>query len=162
MPTQKFDLFQLLKTLVEHEVEFIVVGGVGAVLQGAPISTFDLDIVHLQTQANLKCLKEALDELDANLREHKSQKIIPEIAHLAGQGHLLLNSLAGPIDVLAWIGNKRDYRLLLPHTIEINLDETTSIKVLDLETIVQTKIEANREKDKYHISIINETINERG
>ena len=161
MPTQNFDLFQLLKTLVRYKVDFIVVGGVGAVLQGAPLSTFDLDIVHLQTKANLERLKAALDELDANLREHKSKKIIPEISHLAGQGHLLLTSLAGPIDVLAWIGNNRDYSMLLPHTIMMKLDETTSIQVLDLETIVQTKTEANRAKDQLHISIIRETMNER-
>lgn len=32
--------------LAGHGVDFIVVGGVAAVLGGAPISTFDLDIVH--------------------------------------------------------------------------------------------------------------------
>jgi hypothetical protein len=36
----------VLRTLSEHRVDFIVVGGVGAVLQGAPIMTFDLDVVH--------------------------------------------------------------------------------------------------------------------
>lgn len=161
MPTQNFDLFQLLKTLVKYNVDFIVVGGVGAVLQGAPLSTFDLDIVHLQNKENLERLKGALDELHASFREHKSHRIIPEIEHLAGQGHLLLSSLAGPIDVLAWIGDRRDYRMLLPHAIEMNLDEATTVKVLDLETIIETKEEVNREKDKLHISIIRETIRER-
>ena len=51
---QKFDLLVLLKTLIWHEVEFIVVGGVGAVLQGAPLSTFDLDIVHLRARGRKK------------------------------------------------------------------------------------------------------------
>ena len=161
MPTQPFDLFHLLQTLIKHNVDFIIVGGVGAVLQGAPLSTFDLDIVHSQSGPNLERLKEALLELDARLREHKSQKISPQIKHLAGSGHLLLSSLAGPIDVLAWIGNKRDYNSLLPHTVDLKLDESRTIKVLDLETIIQTKVEAGREKDKLHISVIKETLKER-
>jgi hypothetical protein len=38
--------------LVAHDVEFIVVGGVAAVLQGAPVVTFDLDILHRRTPEN--------------------------------------------------------------------------------------------------------------
>ncbi len=42
------DFKEILKVLVAHGVEFVVIGGVGAVLHGAPIATFDLDIVHEQ------------------------------------------------------------------------------------------------------------------
>ena len=38
---------QLLEILQHHKVEFILVGGTAAVLQGAPLMTFDVDIVHL-------------------------------------------------------------------------------------------------------------------
>ncbi len=41
-----------LRVLVGHEVEFIVVGGVAAILEGAPISTFDLDIVYRRSDEN--------------------------------------------------------------------------------------------------------------
>ncbi len=40
------DFYSILDALVRHRVDFIVVGGVAAVLEGAPISTFDLDIVY--------------------------------------------------------------------------------------------------------------------
>jgi hypothetical protein len=42
-----------LEALRRHRVDFIVVGGVAAVLNGAPISTFDLDIVHRRDRENL-------------------------------------------------------------------------------------------------------------
>jgi len=42
----KPDFFAILEALAAHKVDFIVVGGVAAVLQGAPIATFDLDVVH--------------------------------------------------------------------------------------------------------------------
>ncbi len=47
----KPDFLALLQTLAEHQVDFIVIGGVCAVLQGAPISTFDL---HLATLIKIK------------------------------------------------------------------------------------------------------------
>ena len=40
------DLPALLAELCDAGVEFIVLGGVAAVLQGVPITTIDLDIVH--------------------------------------------------------------------------------------------------------------------
>ena len=42
-------LVELLRVLVRHEVEFVVVGGVAAVINGAPVTTFDLDILHRWT-----------------------------------------------------------------------------------------------------------------
>lgn len=37
---------------MRHEVELIIVGGVAAVLEGAPILTLDLDILYHQTPEN--------------------------------------------------------------------------------------------------------------
>lgn len=53
MPTQSFDFRRILETLAKHGVEFIVVGGVCAVLHGAPVYTFDLDLVHSRTAENV-------------------------------------------------------------------------------------------------------------
>jgi predicted nucleotidyltransferase len=47
----KFD--EILKVLVDHGVEFILVGGVAAVLEGAPLSTLDVDVVFLRRDENL-------------------------------------------------------------------------------------------------------------
>lgn len=49
---------EALDVLLRHHVDFIVVGGVAAVLCGAPISTFDLDIVHDRSPANVGRLRE--------------------------------------------------------------------------------------------------------
>ena len=40
------DFFAMFAELKAQAVDFIVVGGVGAVLHGAPVATFDLDLVH--------------------------------------------------------------------------------------------------------------------
>jgi hypothetical protein len=42
----KLDFLVMLRALLHHEVDFIVVGGVAAALNGTPLTTFDLDVVH--------------------------------------------------------------------------------------------------------------------
>ncbi len=47
MNKPKPDFLAILQTLVAHRVDFLVVGGICAVLHGAPIANkFDLDLVH--------------------------------------------------------------------------------------------------------------------
>ena len=59
MPKSRF--FSVLQTLASHRVDFIVVGGVAAVLRGAPVSTFDLDLVHSTAPDNIGRLLAALE-----------------------------------------------------------------------------------------------------
>ena len=51
--TTDVDLSTLLDWLATSSVEFVLVGGLAAVVQGAPITTFDVDIVHRRTEANV-------------------------------------------------------------------------------------------------------------
>jgi len=62
------DLGALLDALLSEDVEFIVVGGVGAILHGALAMTQDLDIVHRLTPSNLARLEVLLRRLDAIVR----------------------------------------------------------------------------------------------
>ena len=41
-------LADLVVILTKYEVEFIIVGGMAAVLRGTPVNTFDLDVVYDQ------------------------------------------------------------------------------------------------------------------
>jgi hypothetical protein len=65
------DLAALLAALCDSGVEFIIVGGVAAVLQGVPITTTDLDIVHRRTPENVARLLEVLLKLDATIRRFR-------------------------------------------------------------------------------------------
>lgn len=49
----------LVITLAKHEVEFIIVGGMAAILRGTPVSTFDLDVVYERSAANIERLLSA-------------------------------------------------------------------------------------------------------
>lgn len=68
MHPREADLNALLQALVDADVEFIVVGGVAAVLHGVPTATQDLDIVHRRTRENVDRLFVLLERLDAYFR----------------------------------------------------------------------------------------------
>ena len=61
----KHNLTATLRALAEAGIDFIVVGGVAAVLNGAPVDTFDVDVVHARDAPNVARLLPLLDSLDA-------------------------------------------------------------------------------------------------
>jgi hypothetical protein len=46
-------LTSILDVLLQERVEFVLVGELAAVAQGAPVTTHDVDIVHARTPENL-------------------------------------------------------------------------------------------------------------
>jgi hypothetical protein len=71
-------------------------------LQGAPVTTFDIDTLVKVDQENGSRLLAALTDLDARFREHSSLR--PTAADFAAGGHMLLSTSSGPLDVLGFIG----------------------------------------------------------
>jgi hypothetical protein len=138
-------LLPLLRVLAAHDVEFILVGGIAAVLQGAPIVTVDLDIVHRRTPENVKRLLTALAELDAVFRQDP-RRLRPNESHLIGPGHALLSTRFADLDVLGTIFADTVYDDLIADTVEMALDDVT-IRVLHLERLIQAKEFAGRPKD---------------
>jgi hypothetical protein len=53
MSNPSSDFVLILETMVRHQVDFIVIDGVCAVLHGAPRTTLDLDLVHSRGSENL-------------------------------------------------------------------------------------------------------------
>jgi len=55
----------VFKSFQEHEVKYLIIGGIAAVLHGVPRATFDLDVLIEATPGNALKLLDAL--IDANL-----------------------------------------------------------------------------------------------
>ena len=64
----ELDVERLLGCLTRHGVEYVVVGGIAAVMWGSPRNTFDLDVCPETDPGNLDALAKALVELEARLR----------------------------------------------------------------------------------------------
>lgn len=146
---------KLLKTLKKFDVEFIVVGGVAAVLQGAPLATFDLDIVHRRSEENIRRLLSALQELHARFRSQGNRQLTPNRSHLQSEGHQLLLTDFGPLDVLGAVGAQRDYEALKTQTTEVKISDF-SVHLLNLKTLIQVKEEIGQPKDRAVLDLLRE------
>jgi len=70
-------LSALLEGLTDAGIEFILVGGLAAVVRGSPITTIDVDIVHRQTADNIGKLLAFLKSIDAYHRRLDDKIIEP-------------------------------------------------------------------------------------
>lgn len=135
---------RILELLEQHGVEYVVVGGVAAVLQGAPVTTFDLDALIRVNPENVDRVASVLAALDARYREHRDLR--PSRNDLAAGGHLLLMTDSGPFDVLGFIGGGRHYEDVAGSAISLTIGDL-SVKVLPLAELVEEKKALGRDKD---------------
>lgn len=146
----------ILNVLYDYQIEFVIVGGVCAVLHGVPVTTFDLDVVHSGTPENISRLLGALEYLDA----HYPKKIKPDAESLGPPGHHLLTTRLGPLDVLGTIENGLCYADLIGHTEEVQIENRT-FNMLSLEYLIQIKETSLFEKDRMRMPVLKHTLNER-
>lgn len=155
------DLPALLAILCDAGVEFIVVGGAAAVLQGVPVTTQDLDIVHRRTPENVARLLEVLLQIDATMRYDFARRgLRPTAEMLAGRGQINITTTLGPIDPLCELDVGQGYDELLAHS-EALVDEGRHLRVLDLATLIQVKTKAGRPKDRVMLPLLIATLQER-
>ncbi len=152
-------LAEILRQLTTHDVDFIVVGGMAAALQGAPVQTFDLDVVYALDAKNVDRVLAALAALNARFR-NDPRDLAPQRSHLATSGHKLLRTDHGPLDVLGTIEDDTTYEQLIADTCFIEL-EGMRIAVLTLERLIIVKEKLSRPKDQAMLLVLRATLDER-
>jgi len=157
MPHARFA--EILRLLADHEVEFVVVGMTAGILQGAPVTTVDLDVVHRRSRENVERLLRVLAELDAVYR-HDPRQLRPRESHLLGPGHQLLTTKYGDLDCLGTIDENRGYEELLGQTVEMSLAGGRAVRVLSLPALIEAKERSGRPKDLAVLPVLRATLDE--
>jgi hypothetical protein len=147
----------ILEVLIRHRVEFILVGGVAAILEGAPVSTLDLDIVVRPTLADRERLLDALAELHAGYLAPAGRHIVPDAGKLEALRLHRLMTDHGPLDILDSIGDGLTYSDLAGET-NLHELEGMTVHVLKLATIIRSKEAAGRDKDRAALPILRRTL----
>ena len=151
------DLSSVLEGLIKADIEFILVGGLAAVVQGAPVTTMDVDIVHKQSSENIAKLLGFLKSIDAFHRCPDDKVIRPKERDISGMGHALFTTRLGPLDVLAAVEEGRTYENLIEYTVEIEFRGHT-VRVLNLKTLVELKRTSRDSKDRQRLPVLEETL----
>jgi len=149
---------EILRVLLKHRVDFIVVGGVAAFLNGAPVDTLDIDVVHSTEPRNVDRLLSALEELDAVYRIQPDRRLRPTSSHLSSPGHQLTLTRFGPLDLLGAIGSHRFYKDLLANANLMELAPDVEVRVLNLDTLIAVKEEVGAEKDLTTLPLLRRTL----
>lgn len=140
----ELDPERLLRTLVEHEVDFCVIGAVAAWLQGSPAVTLDLDVMPRRDLDNADRLAAALNSLGVRDRG-SGEPVELEGAAFLGWRVQRFETGAGPLDVVphaAGIGGFEDVA-----TLDLNLGDFR-VRVLTLDEVIASKEELGRPKDR--------------
>lgn len=141
------DLRRLLQHLNEHHVDFIIVGGVAAVLHGSSRLTQDLDIVYARDPDNLERLVQALKNHSPYLRG--APEGLPfewSVRTLKSGLNFTLQTELGPIDLFGEIAGGGTYEALRDKTVSVSFFGMTC-RCLDLDTLIETKRAAGRPRD---------------
>ena len=135
---------EILSALVRHEVAFIVVGGVAAVLEGAPVMTFDVDVVYARDPENNQRLLAALRELNARYKDPGGRSIVPDAERLQSMNVHLLETDLGPLDLPVRLRGDLEYPALLERSVGHDLGGF-AVTVLAIDAVIECKRFANRD-----------------
>jgi hypothetical protein len=147
-PDRAFGADEILNTLTDHAVDFVVIGGIAVQVHGCIRGTHDVDIVAQPGTLNMSRLGEALVALEA---EHR----LPGSFSLADPHELRRAPLiavvtrAGPLDIVNiehLAGQPRDYQALRDQALEVEL-QGRQIAVAGLSDVIRMKRAAGRDQD---------------
>lgn len=147
---RRFDPEEILRVLEEHDVRYVLIGGLAATLYGSPHVTFDVDITPDAEAANLRNLATALDELDARIRTEgvPDGLAFDRSAEMLSRVSLLnLTTRAGELDLAFEPHGTQGYPDLRRHAVTIEV-HGIHVPVASLADVIRSKEATGREKDR--------------
>jgi hypothetical protein len=141
---------RLFAVLARHRVDYVLIGGLAAVLHGSALVTNDADICPDRDPANLARLANALQDLDARVRTPTEPEGLPfacDAEFLARVEMLNLDTSAGQFDLAFDPAGVGGYDAFLAHAVMYEIDGI-EVRVAALTDIIRSKQMANRLKDQ--------------
>lgn len=144
----------MLAALCAERVDFVLIGGMAAILHGDVGVTIDLDIVPEHERDNLERLATALRHLDARIRtEGEPEGLAFDCSarffrNLAPDAIVNMTTRAGDLDVAFRPSGTEGYRDLVRSSAEVEVADDVRILVASLADVIRSKEAAGREKDR--------------
>jgi hypothetical protein len=146
----------LLRSLVEHGVDFVVIGGFAVAAHGFERATKDVDIVPAPDRGNLSRLHTALGSLDGRPLEvgdfrQVEMPVAFDLDGLAAGGNWFVATNLGRIDLLQYIDGiletPADYEALRGQALDVDLPEVGRVAFAGFDHLVALKRAAGRPQD---------------
>jgi uncharacterized nucleotidyltransferase DUF6036 len=158
----ELDPERILRALVRRGVDFVVIGGIAAVLHGSARNTFDLDVCFATDDVNLNALGDVLVELGARLRGVREDvPFTPDARTLRRVELLTLATVAGDFDVIARPSGAPAYAALRRRAERFDLGGF-AVLVASVEDLIAMKQAAGRVKDIQDVAELEAILRLRG
>lgn len=144
----------LLSRLKEHEVEFVIIGGVCGVLHGASLVTLDLDICCRFTRENLLRLETSVKDLHPRHRLAANKLPFELTDELCDRlKNIYLNTDLGILDCLSEVAGIGDYDQVFQQSVLHSLSYG-EFRMLNLDALIAAKFAVGREKDLVAVKLL--------
>ncbi len=145
------DIATLLRVLQQHEVEFVVIGGVAMIAHGSNHVTADMDVCYNRSPSNLAAVAAALTSIHAYLRGvPKGLPFKTDVPTLQAGLNFTLETDSGDLDLLGEVSGVGDYAQALARSQEREI-YGRKVAVLSLDDLIAAKKAAGRNKDHGHL-----------
>ena len=148
------NLHKLLERLTTHEVEFVLVGGLAAIMYGCSVITKDVDVCVPFSLGNLRKLHEAIADL------HPYHRFTPqEMPFVLKEGledglkNLYIMTDLGIVDFLGEIIGVGGYDEVRAHSIEVKT-AYGSYRMVSIDKLIDSKAAADRDKDRVAVKML--------
>ena len=148
--SHEVDFGRIIGVLLEHEVRFVLIGGLAAITHGSPFPTEDVDITPERSHANLTRLSAALHTLGARVRAEGVPDGLPfdhDPESLDAAGVWNLTTDLGDLDI-SFIPTGTDGFADLDRSARATEVYGVVVRIASLQDIVRSKQAANRPKDQ--------------
>ena len=152
MPPQQLDADTILRTLLTHNVEFVVIGGLAVAAHGFPRGTKDVDIAPAPSADNRRRLQVALASLDAEpleIGDFRPDELPLAFAPggLDEGGNWALRTAAGRVDILQSVAGVDGYEQLRANALEADVPGVGNVCFAGYDDLVAMKRAAGRRID---------------
>jgi hypothetical protein len=144
-----FEPRPIFRTLLEHEVDFILIGGMAGIARGSSYPSYDIDIAYASDAKNLERLAAALRELGATLRGAPHD--VPfqlDARTLRAGSHFSFDTSHGSLDILSDPSGAPAYEKLKSGAGDPVPVEGELMYVASLDHLIAMKEASGRTKDK--------------
>jgi len=143
------ELPEILKTLYDAKVDFVVIGGTAMQLQGSAYVTQDIDFCYARTPQNIKRLTAALKPHYPVLRGAPAGLLFTFDARTVTQGmNFTLATDLGDLDFLGEVAGLGAFEQVKAAA-DLQVIDGMEIAVLSLVGLIKSKKAAGRPKDLY-------------
>lgn len=141
------ELQPAIKSLVNNQVLFVIVGGVAISFHGSDYVTQDLDFCYARTKENLKKIVNALASFYPRPRGFpKDLPFVFDERTLQSGTNFTFQTDVGNIDLLGEVAGVGNYTEIEKDAVSMKIFEF-QVKVISLENLIKAKRAAGRTKD---------------